>query len=63
MTTKQAREKMRKELEDPGFRLGYIANISCLLYDNQRTPSTRENLKTIEGSNRMAERLLKLIFE
>ncbi len=63
MTFKQARAKMRKDLREANLRWGYIVNIGALLYDNQRTPSTRENLKTIEGSHRMAERLLKLIFE
>jgi len=63
MTVKIARATMAKALEKPDFRQGYIANISCLLYDNQRSPSVRENLKKMEGANKMAERILKLIFE
>ena len=65
MTTKQARTEMAKALKDPGFRRGYVANISCLIYDNQRVSISppKENLKKMDGCNRMAERILKLIFE
>jgi hypothetical protein len=66
MTTKQAREVMAKALKkDPELRWGYVANISALIYDNQRisTSPPKENLKKIDGCNRMGERILKLIFE
>ena len=63
MTFKKAREAMAEGLKDRETRQGYVANIACLLYDNQRTPSVREDLKKMAGANKMAERLLKLIFE
>ena len=65
MTTKQARMTMAKALKDPETRWGYVANIGCLLYDNQRvsTSPPKENLKKIDGCNQMAERILRLIFE
>jgi hypothetical protein len=65
MTIKQARTTMAKALKDPELRWGYVANISALIYDNQRisTSPPKENLKKVDGCNRMAERILKLIFE
>jgi len=60
MTEKTARKKMSAEL-----RRGYIADIACLLYDNQRITESppRENLKKIDGAERMAERIVRLLFD
>ena len=66
MTIKQARATMVQAFKkDPEFRWGYVANISALIYDNQRnsTSPPKENLKEISGCNQMAERILKLVFE
>jgi len=60
MTEKTARKKMSAEL-----RRGYIADIACLLYDNQRLTVSppRENLTTTDGAERMAERIVRLLFD
>ncbi len=60
---------MREAFEaDPGFRMGYEANIAMLIYDdqvarrekNQRTVITNLNIK--EGCSNIADRILTLIF-
>jgi len=66
MTIKQARATMIREFKkDPGLKQVYIANLAWLIYDNQKvsTSPPKENLKKMDGCNRMAERILKLIFE
>jgi hypothetical protein len=56
---------IREFKKDPGLKQVYIANLAWLIYDNQKvsTSPPKENLKKMEGCNRMAERILKLIFE
>ena len=66
MTIKQARATMVQAFKkDPEFKQGYVANIACLIYDNQKnsTSPPKENLRKMDGCNRMAERIMKLIFE
>jgi len=64
MTIETARKRMAAALSsDPELRQGYVANLACLLYDNQRTSSVKENLKKMDGASRMAERILKLVFD
>ena len=60
MTFKTARKKMSAEL-----RRGYVANVACLLFDNQRITVSppKEKLKTIDGAERMAERIVRLLFD
>ena len=60
MTLKTARKKMSAEL-----RRGYVTDVACLLYDNQRITESppKEKLKTIDGAERMAERIVRLLFD
>ena len=65
MKIKQARMTMAKAFKDPDFRRGYVDDISALIYDNQgiSTSPPKENLKKMSGCDKMAERILRLIFE
>jgi len=65
----KARRTMRKAFEaDPGFRMGYEANIAMLIYDDQvvsieeNRPTVITNLSTKEGCSNIADRILTLIF-
>ena len=60
---KTAKETITAALERS--RRGYIANVACLLYDNQRITESppRENLKKTDGAERMAERIVRLLFD
>jgi len=60
MTLKTTRKKMSAEL-----RRNYIADVACLLFDNQRITASppKEKLKTIDGAERMAERIVRLLFD
>lgn len=64
-TIQEAREFMSNALKDPGLRLGYVANIAMKINDNQRQQPmhTRYKLETVSDCNKMAEDLLKLIFD
>lgn len=68
MDVKSAREFMRGALEDESLRLAYRANIAMLIYDDQmagaesRSHNPPTNLRTKEGCNSIAERLIDLIF-
>lgn len=57
-----ARRVMWNELEnDPGFRLGYEANVAMLLHDELHTRGYKPKLKFTDR-NEIATALLKRIF-
>lgn len=57
ITIKQARETMRKALEDDEkFKIGYVANVAMALYDNPI------NTHVPKERNALAEKILDLIF-
>lgn len=59
----KARKVMWDALEnDPDFKLGYVANISMLMYDELHTRKYRPKLRK-EDRDAISERLLKLIFD
>ena len=63
MTENKARESIVDALERS--RQGYVADITTLLHDNQLVTKSppRENLKTRAGAERMAKRIMKLLFD
>ena len=66
MTIKQARATMAQAFEeDPGFYQGYVSNVACLIYDNQKNSVRKgmDDLRKVDGCKRMAKRILNLIFE
>ena len=64
-----ARRLMADDLKDEGFRMSYRANIAMLIYDDQTSGARGEShdpptcLRTKEGCNDIAERILKLVFD
>ena len=64
----KARKVMRDAFKkDPDFRFGYEANIAMLIYDDQyQDPMSplhqAANLKTKEGCNIIADRIIDLVF-
>ena len=60
---KTAKETITDALERS--RRGRVATVACLLYDNQRITASppKEKLKTIDGAERMAERIVRLLFD
>jgi len=65
-TFQEARKFMSEALKkDPGYRIGYLANIAMTIYDNQhRQPlHTRYKLNTVIDCEKMANDLIKLIFD
>ena len=70
MNIQKARNEIAKAFkDDPDFRKGYEANIAMLIYDDQNidlhwdTSKRSTHLKTIEGCNYIADKILTLIFE
>lgn len=63
VTVQDAREFMSRSLKDPGLRISYLANIAMAINDNQRDMHRRYDLDTVNGCNKMAEDLLKLLFD
>lgn len=55
---KKARETMREALKDENLRIGYIANIAMVLYDNYPL-----DIIIRENRNEIAEKILKRIFD
>lgn len=56
-----ARKIMREAFEkDEGFKLGYIANIACILMDN--IPGLKRGQKAIDLRNDVADKILDRIF-
>ena len=64
MKISNARATFRKEFKkDKGFLYGYQANIALAIYDNQLwNPKEKLNLSDINDCNKMALKLLDLIF-
>jgi len=59
---KTAKETITAALERS--RRGRVAEIAILIYDNQLVTKSppRENLRTRAGAERMAKRIMKLLF-
>lgn len=56
-----ARRVMREAFAaDAGFKLGYTANIACILMDN--IPGLKRGQKAIDLRNKVAELILDRIF-
>ena len=70
VTVKEARGVIADAFRaDPGFRDTYVANVAMLIYDDQcaetesRGTKPPTNLRTKEGCNAVADRIVKLVFE
>ena len=67
---KTAREAFQRAFkDDPGFRMGYQANIAMLIYDDQtsmkqgRSERPPYDLGKVEGCNAIADKMITMLFE